>query len=144
MQIQTILGLAVFFLFFNCNENKSKENKPLENKMLINDIWVLTEISESSISDEIEKRPQLEFNSKENSFSGNNGCNQISGSLNKLTNIDLQFNVIRETRMACPDMKLSSAFQKLLHETRQYEIKDLSLILMDSQGKILLVFKKID
>ncbi|WP_298793954.1 META domain-containing protein [uncultured Allomuricauda sp.] len=79
-----------------------------------------------------------------NSFSGNNGCNQIMGNLKGLTNTDLQFATINETRMACKEMKLSSTFLTLLRETNQYKITKLNLTLMDSNGKVLLLFKKID
>ncbi len=110
-----ILSLALFLLLFGCNGNKTKdnsksENTPIENKILINDIWTLTVMLESPISDDIEKRLQLEFNLKNNSFSGNNGCNQITGNLEKLTNTDLQFGPINETRMACREMKVASTF----------------------------------
>lgn len=77
-----------------------------------------------------------------NSFSGNNGCNQIMGNLKGLTNTDLQFATINETRMACKEMKLSNTFLTLLRETNQYKIAKLNLTLMDSNGKVLLLFKK--
>ncbi len=147
--MQRILSLVIFLLLFGCNgtrtkDNLKKESVAVENKILINDIWALTEMLGTPISEEIEKRPQLEFNSMENSFSGNNGCNQIMGNLKGLTNTDLQFATINETRMACKEMKLSSTFLTLLRETNQYKIAKLNLTLMDSNGKVLLLFKKID
>ncbi len=144
-----ILSLVIFILLFGCNDNTTKnnsknENPPVENKISINDIWALTEMLGAPISKETEKRPQLEFNSTKNSFSGNNGCNQIMGHLKELTNTELEFATINETRMVCKEMKLASTFPGQLRETRQYTIVDLNLTLMDSDGKALLVFKKID
>ncbi|GAB5475671.1 MAG: hypothetical protein Mars2KO_37700 [Maribacter sp.] len=144
-----ILSLALLILLLRCNGKKTiatskNENTPTENKILINEVWALTEMLGTPISDEMEKRPQLEFNSKASSFSGNNGCNQIMGNLKELTNTDVQFGMINETRMACKEMKLSSTFLSQLRETRHYKIADLNLTLTDSNGKVLLLFKKME
>ncbi len=144
-----IASLALVVLLFGCNglkttENQKKGNTPSENKILINDVWALTEILEVPLSDDIAKRPQLEFNHKENSFSGNNSCNQITGNLKELTNTDMEFGIIKETKMACKEMKLASTFVQQLRNTRSYKVTNGNLHLLDADEKVLLRFKKID
>ena len=75
------------------------------------------------------KTPQLNFDINTKTFSGNTGCNTISGSF-ILENDALSFgdNMV-STRMACPGYN-EKAFLESLLKTNRYEIKNGVLQLM--------------
>ena len=69
------------------------------------------------------KIPELSFDLKTNRFSGNSGCNAMSGNF-ILNNDALSFgeNII-STKMACPGYN-EKAFLESLLKTNRYEIKN--------------------
>ena len=75
------------------------------------------------------KIPEINFNLKTNRFSGNSGCNSMSGTF--VINKDaLSFNKdIILTKMACPGYN-EKAFLESLTRTNRYEIKNGVLQLM--------------
>ncbi|WP_298539089.1 META domain-containing protein [uncultured Aquimarina sp.] len=147
---KSILIYVVFaFILYSCQgtqgNNKSLEgNEAIQSKILLNDIWSMTKINGEDYKDVAQKRPQLEFNHRENKFTGNDGCNQIFGNLKRLTNTHLEFDAIGATRMKCIEAKTSVQYQNLLREIRYYKIENLTLSLLDTENKALMVFKKID
>lgn len=75
------------------------------------------------------KIPQINFNVKTHRFSGNTGCNEMSGSfINKQDALSFSQNII-STKMACPGYNEKAFFDNLL-KTNRYEIKDGVLQLM--------------
>ncbi|KAA1244617.1 META domain-containing protein [Aquimarina sp. RZ0] len=128
----------------NEGNNKSLGNVAAESKVLLNDIWSIIKINGEDYKDVAQKRSQLEFDYRENKFTGNDGCNQIFGNLKKLTNTHLEFDTIGATRMKCIEAKTSVHYQNLLRQIRYYKIENLTLSLIDIENKVLLVFKKID
>ncbi|WP_368668109.1 META domain-containing protein [Aquimarina sp. RZ0] len=107
-------------------------------------MWSIIKINGEDYKDVAQKRSQLEFDYRENKFTGNDGCNQIFGNLKKLTNTHLEFDTIGATRMKCIEAKTSVHYQNLLRQIRYYKIENLTLSLIDIENKVLLVFKKID
>ena len=89
--------------------------------------WQLLPVLSSDTS--AGKTPRLSFDLKTNRFSGNSGCNAISGNFT-LNNDALSFgkNII-STRMACPGYN-EKAFMESLLKTNRYEIKGGVLQLM--------------
>lgn len=112
----------------------------------LNDIWMLTNINNESItiSDE-NQRPRLEINLAEKKVFGKGVCNRYSGSILKLEGNILQFtNAFASTRMMCANMQLEDTYLKTLAKTESYLIKDNQLVLYGSEHKEILRFKKID
>jgi len=143
----TIYALAIFLLT-SCGTKKNDAtydiNKKTEAKQLLNDIWILDSIDNLTINNTTQKKPQLEVNINENKFYGNDGCNQIKGSISKLTNSEIQFKHIFGTKMRCFNMKFTEQYHSKLLETTYYSIKGLRLTLLDSNKNRLLTFKKGD
>ncbi|WP_281988702.1 META domain-containing protein [Aquimarina aggregata] len=150
MMKKNILFYVVLVFVLNSCQDNGKSNNPLdgnratESRILLNDIWNITKINGKDYNDIAQKRPQLEFDSRENKFTGNDSCNEIFGSLKKLTNTNIEFDIIRATRMKCPEMNGAIHYQKLLKEIRYYKIENLTLSLMNAENKVLMVFKKVD
>ncbi|MBV9961539.1 MAG: META domain-containing protein [Parafilimonas sp.] len=127
-----ILVLAFFAL--NCKSVQAKNNSG--NLFLTqndNDTatlaghWQLLPVLSSDTS--AGKTPQLNFDLKTNRFSGNTGCNAISGSF-MIKNDALNFsgNMI-STKMACPGYNEKVFIESLL-KTNRFEIKNGVLQLM--------------
>lgn len=148
----TLFALLTITLF-SCGSTKevekveeSKETAlpPVEINTAINDIWVAETIMGERFEPNGVKTPQLEIHIKEMNFSGNDGCNNFSGSIKKLDNQALIFGNAAATKMACPDMLVPEQFNIVLLETRKYKIQKLRLYLFNEDGNELMVLKKVD
>ena len=75
------------------------------------------------------KIPQINFDLKTNRFSGNKGCNTMSGNfIIKENTLSFSENII-STKIACPGYNEKAFFDNLL-KTNRYEIKNGVLQLM--------------
>jgi heat shock protein HslJ len=102
--------------------------------------WVLIELKEVPVQLSGGGRDAyLEFNPREKRFSGNGGCNQITGSYT-LEKSELRFPEIASTKMACADLPFENTFLAALREVNRYEVKDDVMLLKDG-SKVLLMFK---
>lgn len=138
-----ILGL-VLFLFSNCSmKHTQDENQTTNDINKIHDIWALKTINGIEFS-KTNKQPVLEIYAAEKRVVGNDGCNNISGELEELTNTILRFGPMMGTKMACPNMEISDSFNQRLSEVRSFKIVQMELILFDSLQSEILRFKKVD
>jgi len=123
---------------------KVLEKQPYE-RLRIRDIWTLVTLNgEEYDAYKTNKHHTLEFNTTEMRFFGNNGCNNIFGGIETLTNEKLQLGAIAGTRMACPDMEISDKFNRALSELSHYSLKDMQLYLYNENNDELVVLKKVD
>lgn len=122
--------------------------KKQDTKLRLNDIWAVQSIQgqpfKNGKAEVRSKRPMLEIHLADRRIMGNDGCNQIMGKLEKVTDTAIKFGPISGTKMACPDMKTLDKFTSSLSQTVSYKISDLKLYLFDKNGEELLVFKKVD
>ncbi len=147
MQKNIFPVLLVLLIMVSCNQKKQKTSEKLtqtdiENKELLNDIWVLEKMYNSNYADNIQKTIQLGFNSTENRFYGNDGCNQILGVLLNLNNSTLQFGEVSGTKMLCRNMEIPNQYLESLKEVRKYRIEDSYLHLINEHDSTILIFKK--
>lgn len=71
-----------------------------------------------------EKKPTINFNSKENLVSGNNSCNSYTGKFS-LTGNKINFpEPMTSTRMMCLDGQGEKVFMSTLSKIRSYSITD--------------------
>ncbi len=119
--------------------------KKQDMRLRINDIWVLTSIEGETIqSSQKGETPRIEFNVAKMRVSGNDGCNNFTGSIKKLDTGAIEFGPLAGTRKFCQNMAIPDRFNKVLNKTTGYKIENMQLTLTDKSGKALLVFKKID
>ena len=106
----------------------------------LNDIWVLESINETPADEKnyMKGLPRLEINIKEMTFSGNGGCNSISGKLESKGD-NIKFGPVISTRMMCPG-NYESEFLTALNNAESFKIENNRLYLMQS-GKTLMVFE---
>ncbi len=119
--------------------------KKIDTRLAIQDIWFLESINEVQIDkNNIKNIPQIELNISQMKVFGSNGCNNISGAIQKVSDTELEFSPLRETRKMCPNMEISNQFSKALSITKYYRKENLLLKLFDSEMKELMSIKKID
>jgi heat shock protein HslJ len=98
--------------------------------------WVLQRINEKSMTS-ASRVPVLRFDPEMNRVSGNNGCNQITGSFEH-TAKTIKFGPIASTRMACPDSPEQEVNASLAAGPFQYSLTGNSLTLT-AQGLVLVL-----
>ena len=115
-------------------------------KLRINDIWVAIEIKKESLltDDEELELPQLEINVGDMRYMGNDACNQYNGGIIELDDQNIRFGIAAGTRMMCMDMRIPDLFNTCLPEVNTWEIKENKLKLFDTDGKEVMVLRKID
>lgn len=134
----------MLFLLQGCEVKKeSLSASQMTGGIVLHNIWVLKKI-EQKIYKKTSRKIYLEFNIKEKTFYGNDGCNQILGRLEKVTKTQLIFSPISGTLMACKNMHTSEKFTQALQLVRFYTVKNLHLYLLDKNKKELLSFIKVD
>lgn len=110
---------------------------------LVQNPWVLQSLG--GVSDLTSmfggKLPSLNF-SKDGKVSGNDGCNNLTGSMatDMLISGKLDFSKLASTKMACPDSKGSDAFNEMLGKATNFNINDNVLSLLDQDGSSLASF----
>ena len=110
----------------------------------LHDLWVLDSLHDTAARDLPFGRelPTLEINTREASFLGSTGCNQMRGQLFAERSV-LRFTDIVTTRMACPPDHPEAEFLTALRSTTTFRLGNNRLRLSHSEGTPL-VFKKID
>lgn len=103
--------------------------------------WTILEVDGEKVAD-VEKTPEITFNTKENRVNGNAGCNNFFGSINYAGG-KLKFgDDMGATRMMCKNMKFEDkalqSFPKVAKATRKGD----RLLLQDESGKNLFVLEK--
>src|SRR6266498_3776236 len=82
----------------------------------------------------------LTFRPEEKRFSGNGGCNSISGNYTIDKN-KINFSDITSTKMSCPDISFENAFLQLLDQVNRYEVSG-NTILLKNGNEILLIARE--
>lgn len=117
--------------------------KATDAKVLLNDIWVAEIVDGEAVSD-ASTAPRLEINSSEMKTMGSDGCNNFTGGITTLTSNELVFGPLAATRKMCPDMTFADKFNKVIPQVRSYKIANMKLTLLDENGEVLAVLKKVD
>nr|WP_315238371.1 META domain-containing protein [uncultured Flavobacterium sp.] len=123
--IKNIFILFFFgFLLISCNVFKCKK-KDVVSKLEGN--WELSYITGPRIAFEglyPEKKPTINFNTKENLVSGNNSCNSYTGQLNVSEN-EINFKQpMVTTKMMCIDGQGEQVFMSTLSKVTSYNVTD--------------------
>ena len=113
----------------------------------LTDIWSLQAVNGNPITvpeDPIYRQPVLQLDVANQSFNGNDSCNQLFGRIEQLTSNEIALGPIAGTKMMCPDMSLADSFSKALQSTDSYRREGLLLYFYNSQGDEILRFRKAD
>ena len=78
----------------------------------------------------------IDFTESEKRFSGNAGCNQMSGNY-ALDKRDISFTDVITTKMSCPDIEFETVFLDLLGKVNRYEMENDDIVLKDGRKELL-------
>ena len=123
-------------LSFIKNENTSANQ-------ILNDIWMATSINGGPINRMVSV-PRLEINLAEMKIFGTDGCNDYNGAITETTSSKIKFGRIASTRKMCPEMDIANKYTAALNTVASYKLDGLKLTLMNSSGKEVLSFLKVD
>jgi heat shock protein HslJ len=101
--------------------------------------WVVTEMKGIPVQLSGGRRDAfIDFRIDEKRFSGNGGCNQISGNYT-LDKNEITFNEIISTKMSCEDIAFENTFLDLLKRVDRYEQKGNDLVLKRKREVLLVL-----
>jgi len=114
-----------------------------DSRYTLNDIWIAQNINGVPIEQK-DKLPTMEINLYKMQVFGNNSCNEYTGGIEKLTELEIQFGVIATTRKMCLNMNVADEFDKALNRSITYKLENLNLIFSDKSGNETISFIKGD
>jgi heat shock protein HslJ len=86
----------------------------------------------------------FEFDESNSTYSGNLGCNLVSGTFTLIGKHGIQLNPGASTLMTCPSMEVELDMENALEKTRTYKIENGTLYLMDASGKTLMMLQAVN
>ena len=117
----------------NADSIPSPDSIPLKDTTTLAGQWFLMPVLPGDTA--AGRLPRLQFNTLANKFTGNSGCNSMSGSY-EITDTSLNFSErILLTKMACPGYN-EEAFIKSLLRTNRYKFENGMLVLMFDQTEL--------
>ena len=81
----------------------------------------------------------IEFTWADKRFTGNGGCNRLSGTYELKRKKDIQFRDITSTKMSCADIAFENTFITTLRDVDGYEEEDGKLLLKDNKKTVLVL-----
>lgn len=123
--IKNISSLIVLsFLVISCNVFKCKKKDAVSK---LDGTWELNYITGPRIAFDglyPDKKPTINFNTKDSLVSGNNSCNSYTGKLN-VTDAKIDFTQpMTATKMMCMDGQSEQVFMSTLSKVTSYSITD--------------------
>lgn len=105
--------------------------------------WVVTEMKGVPVQLSGSKRDAfIEFSWTDKKFTGNGGCNSLSGTYELDKKKDIQFKDIVTTKMSCADIAFENTMLTLLRDVDGFEMEDDKLLLKDNKKTVLVLSGK--
>ena len=99
--------------------------------------WVLTEMKGVPVQLSGGRRDAyINFEAAEKRFTGNGGCNQVSGNYS-LDKKNIHFGEVISTKMSCPDIEFENTFLSTLNSIGHYEQRGNDLLLKKKKEVLL-------
>jgi heat shock protein HslJ len=102
--------------------------------------WVLTELKGVPVQLSGTRRDAyLEFAWVDKRFTGNGGCNNISGKYTFEKKKNIHFSDVISTKMSCPDISFETTFLETLNSVERFETEGNRLLLKDGKKTVLVL-----
>jgi len=125
--------LIIAIASFDCSPRLSPDHNWGERR------WVLVEMKGVPVQLSGGRRDAyINFEVAEKRFTGNGGCNHISGNYT-LDKNEISFGEVISTKMACPDIEFENTFLSTLNSITRYEVKGDDLILKRNRDVLLVL-----
>lgn len=109
----------------------------------LHDIWAAIRISGNPINRMVAV-PRMEIHLKDMKVMGYDGCNEYTGEIKEISESKLVFGKMASTKKMCPNKDVVDMFNAAMDKVAMYKMGGLNLMLLDANGKELLVFLKVD
>ena len=113
-----------------------------ESKALIDGDWVAVRIEGAPINRMV-KTPRIKISLEEMRLSGNNGCNDYTALINKISEDKIEIGHIAVTQKMCRDMQIGADYLKMLQNSVSFKMEDNSLKFYNKEGVETLSFLKV-
>lgn len=125
----------LLLVFGSCSTSKFADSP-------LNDKWGLSKLPafEYDIMSKAEKRPYIDINTSDMSYSGYSGCNNFEGNIEIEAN-HIHFHMTEITKKFCGDWGLEAKLLDVLGSADRYEVRDSKLKLFVDDS-LLCEFKK--
>lgn len=143
MKINLFTFTLISMLFVACGKNK--EPKSVDPALLVQKTWELTTLhgKEVELPAEMRQPVQLILNEEDQRVNGFSGCNNFMGSYELGEKGQIGFSQLASTKMACPETDFNeNEFLEILEKVERVALENEHLVLMDTEGKPLAVFKE--
>ena len=128
--------LLIVFISMNCSPKLSPDSS------WGNQRWVLIELKGVPVQQsETRRDAYINFEVGEKRFTGNGGCNQISGNY-ILEKTNIHFTEVTSTKMSCSDIEFENVFVSTLSSINRYEVKGNDLLLKRNREVMLVMRTK--
>lgn len=126
--------LLIAFAGMNCSPKLSPDSG------WGNQRWILVEMKGVPVQQSESRRDAyIIFEVGEKRFSGNGGCNQISGNY-ILEKTNIHFTEVISTKMSCSDIEFENVFLSTLNSIDHYEVRE-NQLLLKKKREIMLVLR---
>ncbi|RKF04783.1 heat shock protein HslJ [Tenacibaculum lutimaris] len=144
-EINTYLIKGNNLIFFNKEGKKivsftKSAKKELEVSLGGN--WIATRIEGAPINRMV-KTPRINISLDEMILSGNNGCNNYTAQINKISESKIVIGQIAATQKMCRDMQVGADYLKMLQSSVSFKVKGDSLKFYNKEGIETISFLKV-
>lgn len=115
--------------------------KKVDFRVSLHGDWVLNRINDKPIDKSV-KIPNMVINLSQMQVSGNGGCNNYNGQINKVTYNTIKFGNIVNTNRACLNMNIKSDYYNALNAVNTFQIEGDQLIFFNAKGVKVLSYLK--
>ncbi|HEX7902729.1 MAG TPA: META domain-containing protein [Chitinophagaceae bacterium] len=131
--MKNLLAILFIILIFSCSPKWAPDHYWSQKR------WILTEMKGVPVQlSGTNRDAYLEFSWTDKHFTGNGGCNRISGNYELEKKKDIQFREVISTKMSCSDIAFETTFLNALQEVNKFETEGDHLLLKNGKKTILI------
>jgi len=128
-----LFALLILVSFFSCSPKLSPDYNWSGKR------WILIEMKGVPVQLSGGRRDAyISFDAAQKRFTGNGGCNQISGKYT-LDKNDIHFGEVISTKMSCEDIAFENSFLSIINDIDRYEVKGGDLLLKRKKEVLLIL-----
>ena len=133
----------VFFILLTATIMTACSPKLSPDHYWVDHRWTLTELRQVPVQlSGTNRDAYLEFFATEKRFSGNGGCNRISGNYTLGKKSSIHFGEVTSTKMSCPDLAFETTFLSMLNKVNRYEVTGNTMLLKDDNEVLMILERK--
>ncbi|CAM1339275.1 META domain-containing protein [Tenacibaculum aestuarii] len=144
-EINTYLIKGNNLIFFNKEGKKTvsfTKSVKKESEASLNGDWIAARIEGAPINRML-KTPRIKISLEEMRLSGNNGCNDYTALINKISEDKIEIGHIAATQKMCRDMQIGADYLKMLQSSVSFEVKEDLLKFYNKEGGETISFLKV-